>query len=171
MVDRLQRCLDFDLPVAQHNPSFSTTKGLGRVGLAGFLLGAVWGGHLMALGLAFWTPGQLWLVRWALYVTSLALFHFMEFLSTALYKPETVTYDSFVINHSKEYTMAALAAWGEFWLELWLLPGLKTRGSFTLLLGGLLLVGGQACRIVAMHTARSHFSHTIMEQRAEATSW
>jgi protein-S-isoprenylcysteine O-methyltransferase len=70
-----------------------------------------------------------------------------------------------MINHSKEYTVAALAAWAEFWLELWFFPDLKISGSFTCLLGGLFLVGGQACRIVAMHTARGHFSHTIMETR------
>lgn len=63
--------------------------------------------------------------------------------------------------------MAALAAWTEFWVELLLFPSLKTRGYFTLLVGTLLLVSGQACRIIAMHTAREHFSHMIMETRTQ----
>ena len=80
---------------------------------------------------------------------------------------------AFVINHSKEYTAAALASWAEFWLELLLFPRSKTLGAWgglggpTLLLGALLLVTGQACRIVAMHTCREHFSHTVQTQRPE----
>lgn len=71
---------------------------------------------------------------------------------------------AFVINHSVEYTVAALASWGEFWVELLLFPGLK-RSWLTLLLGLVLVSAGQACRVLAMHTAKSNFSHIIMEKR------
>ena len=94
-VERLQRCLNFDVPAAVGNPAFHTNKGLGRVGLAGFVLGGLWGVHLTVFcgALFFFASGNtLWLLRWSAYVVSFCLFHFMEFLSTALYKPETVTY-------------------------------------------------------------------------------
>jgi hypothetical protein len=71
-----------------------------------------------------------------------------------------------VINHSLEYTIAALASWVEFWIELVLFPGLK-RSKFTLVLGLLLAVAGQVCRVAAMHTAKSHFNHIIMEKRED----
>jgi hypothetical protein len=32
---------------------------------------------------------------------------------------------AFVINHSHEYTLAAITSWAEFWLELLLFPSLK----------------------------------------------
>ena len=94
-VERLQRGLNFDVPAAAGNPAFHTNKGLGRVGLAGFVLGGLWGVHLtvFCVALFFASSNMLWLLRWSAYVVSLCLFHFMEFLSTALYKPETVTYD------------------------------------------------------------------------------
>jgi protein-S-isoprenylcysteine O-methyltransferase len=128
--------------------------------------------------------------RWCLYVVSLSFFHFSEFLTTALYKPDTTTYDcesphteptslrrpsrsslklkrvpaAFVINHSEEYTAAAIASWAEYWLELWFFPGMK--GWVTPFLAGFVLLSlGQACRIIAMHTAKHNFNHLIMEKR------
>jgi hypothetical protein len=94
-VERLQRGLNFDVPAATGNPAFHTNKGLGRVGLAGFVLGGLWGVHLtvFCVALFFTSSNTLWLLRWSAYAVSLCLFHFMEFLSTALYKPESVTYD------------------------------------------------------------------------------
>lgn len=78
---------------------------------------------------------------------------------------------AFVINHSKPYTAAALFSWAEFWLELLLFPHTKTLAAWgglggpSLLLGTLLLMAGQACRVVAMHTCREHFSHLVQTQR------
>lgn len=77
-----------------------------------------------------------------------------------------------MINHSKAYTAAALASWAEFWLELLLFPRTKSLhawgglfGQPTLLLGAALLLAGQACRIVAMHTCKEHFSHIVQTQK------
>lgn len=95
-VERLQRCLNFNFPAAAANPAFRDNRGVGRVGLAGFALGGLWGVHLTVFcGVTLFALGNttLWLLRWSAYVVSLCLFHFMEFLSTALYKPETATYD------------------------------------------------------------------------------
>lgn len=32
-------------------------------------------------------------LRWSVYLVSLSFFHFSEFFTTALYKPEAATYD------------------------------------------------------------------------------
>lgn len=47
MLDVIQRALDFE---GYRNPQFSRTDGLGRVGVAGFVTGLVFGVHLSILG-------------------------------------------------------------------------------------------------------------------------
>jgi protein-S-isoprenylcysteine O-methyltransferase len=53
----------------------------------------------------------------------MSIFHYSEFLVTALMNARTLTLDSFLLNHSREYKIAAVASWVEFMLERWLLPG------------------------------------------------
>ena len=43
----------------------------------------------------------------------------------ATYSPDKLSLDSFLINHSPEYQIAAVASWIEFLLELWLFPWMK----------------------------------------------
>lgn len=96
LLDSVQRRLDFDWPAARAHPQFRDSRGLGRVALAGFGLGAVFGVHATLLVYTLATSGvggKTWLVRWSLYAASLAGFHFLEFLATALYNPATATYD------------------------------------------------------------------------------
>lgn len=111
MIDSLQQSLNF----AQftHNPAFKDNRSIGRIGVAGFLLGIIGGVHVTLLLLALTSSSSfssLWGIRWCLYMVSLCLFHFMEFLTTALYKPETVTYDCtytyrFVVIMTHTYTL------------------------------------------------------------------
>lgn len=99
LLDSVQRRLDFDWPAARAHPQFRDSRGLGRVALAGFGLGCVFGVHAALLLYTLLTTGvgdgggRTWLVRWSLYAASLAGFHFLEFLATALYNPATATYD------------------------------------------------------------------------------
>lgn len=53
----------------------------------------------------------------------MSIFHYSEFLVTALVNARTLTLDSFLLNHSREYGIAAVASWAEYLLERWLLPG------------------------------------------------
>ena len=119
--------------------SFTDKRGLGRVALGGALLGALFGGHLAWLVLrAAAHPAE---AQWCAYALCLTGFHFAEFAVTAHNQPQDVTYDSFLINHSRAYTLAAVASWAEFWLGAALLPGLK--GSRVALgLGVGLMLGG-----------------------------
>jgi len=127
-------------------------------------------------------------VIWCLYFTSLAGFHFGEFFVTSIFNPWSLSYDAFIINHSKEYTVAAIASWIEFWVERFTFPGLKLAG-FQLGAGGgggdgggeatwwmygacilsglglVLVLVGQACRSGAMWTAGSNFNHVIATKK------
>ena len=100
------------------------------------------------------------------YVTALSFFHFSEYFTTALWNPHRLSLDSFILNHSREYHIAALASWIEFFLETWLAPQIKA--FYTISWCGLLLVvGGQLFRQLAMFTARSNFSHLISYEKEE----
>ncbi|ETE57662.1 Protein-S-isoprenylcysteine O-methyltransferase, partial [Ophiophagus hannah] len=48
---------------------------------------------------------------------SLSLFHYSEYLVTAVNNPRSLSLDSFLLNHSFEYNMAALSSWIEFTLR------------------------------------------------------
>ena len=62
----------------------------------------------------------------------LCFFHFSEYLSTALINPQSVSTDSFLLNHSRAYSVAALSSWVEFWLERAVFPGQSGAGILLL---------------------------------------
>ncbi len=49
-------------------------------------------------------------IQWTVYVVMLCSFHMGEFFTTALCNPTVVSSDSFMVNHSKAYTTAALVS-------------------------------------------------------------
>ena len=71
-----------------------------------------------------------------------------------------------MINHSKQYTLAAIFSGVEYWLGALLFPGIK-HSPRLIVLGLLLMLGGQVLRTLAMCTAGSNFSHQLMERKRE----
>jgi len=57
------------------------------------------------------------------YMCFMSFFHYSEFLMIALTNPRTLSLDSFILNHSVEYGVAAVASWTEFMIERWYCPG------------------------------------------------
>lgn len=57
------------------------------------------------------------------YMCVMSMFHFSEYLTISIIHPSLVTVDSFVINHSPQYTIAAVSSWLEFALESYFFPG------------------------------------------------
>lgn len=55
---------------------------------------------------------MLLLIQWTLYVIAITSFHLSEFFVTAIFNPSVVTASSFVVNHSKTYTIAMLVSEG-----------------------------------------------------------
>ncbi len=96
----------------------------------------------------------------------LSVFHYTEYLATALTNPANLSTDSFLLNHSTAYHVAAVASWVEFFLELWLLPYLKM-----LLLPrtiGLAIVGaGEVLRKAAMVHAGVSFNHLVQSEKRQ----
>jgi protein-S-isoprenylcysteine O-methyltransferase len=144
---------------------FSDKRGLGCIALGGGFLGLMFGAHAvwaLLRGAQYPVEGQ-----WCAYALCLCAFHFAEFIVTAMNQPLDVSYDSYLINHSRAYTAAALLSWGEFWLEAYFVPGLKGgRVAQSLGVGCMLL--GQTLRTVAMCTAGSNFTHLVATSRRES---
>lgn len=157
---------------------FTSRVGLGRTSVTSFALGFFLSMNLMILGLCLiqhtsprWIPTifttvftSYCTVQYVLYFIGMGWFHISEFLITAEFKPDSVNFDSFLLNHSTAYTLAFVLAQVEFWLELAFLPFIK--GHVLLILMGLVIcVFGLYCRFMAMATAKSNFSHVIETSR------
>lgn len=99
------------------------------------------------------------------YAAVLSFFHLSEFAAIALIKPRSLRTDSFLLNHSREYHIAAVASWVEFMVGALFFPGLKSC-SFITTFGLLVCVMGELIRKSAMFTAGSNFSHSV-EYRKE----
>ena len=72
------------------------------------------------------------------YLCALSFFHFSEYIMTALYNADKLSVDSFLLNHSFEYKIAAVASWLEFMIEFYLFPVIKAQ--FVICFVGLCMV-------------------------------
>ena len=100
------------------------------------------------------------------YLSALSFFHFSEYIMTALYNADKLAIDSFLLNHSFEYKLAAVTSWIEFLVEFYFFPALKTQ-FWASLLGLFMVVFGEALRKVAMMTAKSNFTHLVQFTKRE----
>ncbi|XP_068633531.1 protein-S-isoprenylcysteine O-methyltransferase [Battus philenor] len=116
-------------------------------------------GAAMAVGLYLISCNDGWKV-FGLYLTALTFFHFSEFVAVALSNPKTVTIDSFILNHSVQYAVAAVTSWVEWAVEFYFFPGMKTYFWLSSL-GVLMCIGGEIIRKTAMFTAKTNFTHTV----------
>jgi len=132
-----------------------------QVAIRSLGLGLVFG---IAILVSLLAPLSVVVFGW--YMCLLSFFHFSEYLTTALINPRSLSLDSFLINHSREYTIAAVLSWTEFWLEWLILPELKQIFCLSIL-GVMLCVGGEFIRKLAMFTAKTNFSHVIQVHKEE----
>mmetsp|Transcript_28021 Transcript_28021/g.45105 ORF Transcript_28021/g.45105 Transcript_28021/m.45105 type:complete len:271 (+) Transcript_28021:360-1172(+) len=163
-------------------------RGLARVGLGGLFLGTtlatgwqLWwwspifgqfGGIssatfvVMLLVVVLFIPFTKMMVLCSAYMFSVSLFHIMEFIMTALFNPHTLTYDSYLLNHSREYHMALVASILEYIFEAVWFPSLK-RMYLVCVIGIIMSFIGQVIRSTAMFQAQSNFTHQIAETKRE----
>ncbi|XP_026753435.2 protein-S-isoprenylcysteine O-methyltransferase [Galleria mellonella] len=95
-----------------------------------------------------------------LYTMVLSTFHFSEFVAVALTNPQTLSIDSFILNHSVQYGVAAVSSWMEWAVEFYFYPEMKTYFWLSSV-GVLMCVGGELLRKSAMFTAKTNFNHTV----------
>jgi len=101
------------------------------------------------------------------YLVTLAFFHLSEYILTALYNYDSLSIDSFILNHSRQYHIAIAASVVEFSIEALLIPGIKssTISRFVSFIGLSLVIFGEGFRKLSMITAKSNFSHIVRYQK------
>lgn len=100
------------------------------------------------------------------YVVIMSLFHYGEFLATAVTNPDNLSTDSFLLNHSVAYGVAAAVSWVEFGLELHFLPVLKSQKTLSQA-GIVVCLFGDVLRKLAMFHAGRSFNHIVQSSKRE----
>lgn len=59
-----------------------------------------------------------------IYAVVMSVFHFSEFFTIALTNPLSLSLDSFILNHSRQYITAAITSWIEWTIEFYFFPGI-----------------------------------------------
>lgn len=121
-------------------------------------------GAVFALGIVTFQDAAEEYKSFGVYTTLMAVFHYSEFLGIAFCNPKTLSPDSFILNHSLHYALAAAASWLEYFTEVYFLPEMKTY-RILWILGFLLCLGGEILRKLAMITASKNFSHIVQFER------
>ncbi len=96
----------------------------------------------------------------------MSVFHFFEYYVTALSNPGNLSTDSFLLNHSVAYGVAAAVSWAEFGLEASYAPSIKLYKSVAAV-GAAVCVGGDLLRKVSMLQAGRSFNHIVQNTKRE----
>ncbi|XP_043277373.1 protein-S-isoprenylcysteine O-methyltransferase [Venturia canescens] len=131
-----------------------------QVAIRSTFLGYVFGAGILVLLLA---PAS-WQC-FGIYMAVMATFHYSEFLSIAWTNPSAISIDSFILQHSVPYVVAACVSWIEFLVEHHFYPSLKEL-SIISYIGLAICVSGEALRKIAMFTAKQNFNHIIQTEKS-----
>jgi len=74
-----------------------------------------------------------------------------------------------LINQSKEFVFAILFSFAEYHIEFYFFPSMKNY-SILIYIGFLLMLVGQYCRVAALFTAKSNFTHLVSYKRKKTHS-
>lgn len=179
-IDKIQRALEFKIKHWEGNEQFTSEHGLGRVSLIACILSSILTAHgIVLIGVILHAAQIINLdihenvhfsgnriqmaTQWLLFVITLCIFHLGEFFVTALYNPSVLSASSYVVNHSKPYTIAILASITEFSIRFIFFPSVSSK--FLFVSGGLLVVLGQCIRSLAMITCGESFNHIIQHSK------
>lgn len=164
-------------------------QSLGRVGILGCFLGIVWGIHFACGIFLLWVSSvnleffldprrvaMAW--TWCFYVTAMCTFHLQEFFVTAFFNPTVVASSSFLVDHSKAYTAAAITASTEFWVRFYFVGSNDSQTEtttpndpwwMTITVSGIaIVIASQIMRSCAMMKCGESFNHYIQMSRKES---
>ncbi|XP_067423171.1 protein-S-isoprenylcysteine O-methyltransferase [Emydura macquarii macquarii] len=131
-----------------------------KIAIRACFLGFAFGcGLLLSFGQSSWK-------HFGWYMCSLSLFHYSEYLVTAINNPRSLSLDSFLLNHSFEYNLAALSSWIEFTVEKIIYPEMK-QIPWLSTVGLLMVIFGDCLRKAAMLTAGSNFNHIVQNEKSD----
>ena len=105
-------------------------------------------------------------VYFGFYAMALAFFHISEYTVTSIFNADKLSTDSFLVNHSTEYCVAAAASFVEYWIEYLLFPNMKSLHLISIV-GAVIVICGELLRKVAMFTAGSNFTHIVQTRKRD----
>jgi len=101
------------------------------------------------------------------YVMVMSAFHYMEYFVTAISNPGNLSTDSFLLNHSAAYGVAAAASWVEFFAEALLFPAMKVTLRPLACAGVVMCLAGDLLRKYSMLNAGRSFNHIVQSTKRE----
>lgn len=122
-------------------------------------------GIVFAIGIVMALSGEHYMY-FGIYAMALSFFHMSEYVTTSIFNSDTLSTDSFLVNHSREYTIAALASWLEYCVEYCFFPNAKGL-HLVAITGALLVIFGETLRKLAMFTAGSNFTHIVQYRKKD----
>ncbi|EPE03458.1 prenyl cysteine carboxyl methyltransferase ste14 [Ophiostoma piceae UAMH 11346] len=158
-------------PDYNHPPDAASYPGMQRslagVALRSFCLGSALVASVVAVSTLAYLGSPLW--RLPFFSGALALFHFLEFWTTARYNTPAASVDSFLLTANwPAYAIAHAAAFVECFVRLTLFKHvLPASLPLSLVVGSLVVLVGQSVRSAAMIEAGRSFNHTIQRQKAD----
>lgn len=117
-------------------------------------------GCIFALGIYVYLETPSHISPFGLYMCVMSFFHFSEYVAIAIVQPNELSTNSFVINHSPQYIIAAVSSWIEFFVEAYTIPDIKEY-QWISVIGLVICILGEALRKVSMLTAGSSFNHLV----------
>ncbi|CAL1682393.1 unnamed protein product [Lasius platythorax] len=123
-------------------------------------------GYVLGIGILISiTASPSWQI-FGIYMIILASFHYSEFLTIAWTNPTVLSIDSFILNHSIAYGVAAGLSWIEFFVERHYFCSLKLPSPVSYF-GLILCISGEILRKLAMCTAKHNFNHVVQSERSD----
>lgn len=143
---------------------------LSGISVRAFFLGIALGlSSIITVSLA-WQQIQLWRVPF--FISSLCVFHFLEFWVTAQYNTRNADVSAFLLgSNGAAYNIAHGSAVLECLVSHWLAPNgylFEPNSKISILIvliGAMLMLIGQTVRTLAMATAAGNFNHIVQTER------
>ena len=168
---------DFQTPLQAVRPQIPPAYDLPGISFRAFCLGLTLGlSTLITIFLTYFNQ-PLW--RLPFFLSTLSLFHFLEYQITAMYNPSFATVSAFLLSQNgRAYNVAHTLAFLECFVHYCFVPtyfpearlGLDLPNILHLLwlvLGFGMLLVGQVTRTVAMAQAGSNFNHTVQMKKRQ----
>ena len=161
------QCWSIGCVLGRHFLVLCTIPVFGKLMFQNEQFGVIWRasviGITFSIGLCFL---KIYHILWsyAAYLCFLSFFHFSEYVVTGLTNPSNLKADSFLLNHSVPYWLAAFASWIEYFSELYFFPTLKNHCVLHNT-GLVLCLLGEVIRKMAMFHAGQSFSHIVQNTK------
>ncbi|WVQ74539.1 hypothetical protein IAR50_004140 [Cryptococcus sp. DSM 104548] len=134
------------------------------------VLGAIAGGSLAFAGRRIWDAlsGEWARPQLGLYLAAMAVFHLMEFFTTAGWNVQKLSVDAFLLNNGVQYHIAHAVGLAEYFISSLIWPSKFNSWYCSLPWLGfvtILMIGSQAIRSGAMIQAGQSFSHIVKSKK------